>query len=62
MHCHLDCTTQELVQIEAHAIENQIFIDNFIWHDRLDHPGSIMMRKFAETFMWSFIEKLRFSL
>ncbi|KAA3477341.1 retroelement pol polyprotein-like [Gossypium australe] len=32
--------------IEAHAIINQKFTDDFIiWHDRLGHLGSIMMQK-----------------
>lgn len=38
--------------IEANAIINQKFIDtnNFIiWHDRLGHPGSIMMRRIIEN-------------
>ena len=38
--------------IEAHAIVNQKFTDenNFIvWHDRLGHPGSIMMRRIIKN-------------
>lgn len=38
--------------IEAHVIVNQKFTDqdNFIvWHDRLGHPGSVMMRKIVNT-------------
>lgn len=32
--------------IQSYAIVNQKFTDNFIvWHDRLGHPGSVMMRK-----------------
>ena len=37
---------------EAHAIVNQKFTDenNFIvWHDRLGHPGSIMMRRIIKN-------------
>ena len=36
--------------IEAHAIVNQKFTDNFIiWHDRLGHTGSIMMQKIIDN-------------
>ena len=38
--------------IEAHAIVNQKFTDenNFIvWHDRLGHPGSIMIRRIIKN-------------
>ena len=38
--------------IEAHAIVNQKFTNNnkfVIWHDRLGHPGYIMMRKIIEN-------------
>lgn len=36
--------------IEAHSILNQKFTDDFtIWHDRLGHPGSVMMRKIIEN-------------
>ncbi|KAJ9566527.1 LOW QUALITY PROTEIN: hypothetical protein OSB04_002493 [Centaurea solstitialis] len=24
----------------------------FLWHDRLDHPGSVMMRENNRTVMW----------
>ncbi|XP_070040385.1 uncharacterized protein [Nicotiana tomentosiformis] len=39
-------------KIETHAIVNEKFTnqDNFIiWHDRLGHPGSTMMRKIIEN-------------
>jgi len=38
--------------VETHAIVNQKFTnpDTFIiWHDRLGHPGSIMMRRIIEN-------------
>jgi len=38
--------------IEAHVIVNQKFTNHnkfFVWHDRLGHPGSIMMRKIIEN-------------
>ena len=36
--------------IESHAIENKRY-DNIykVWHDRLGHPGSVMMRKIIES-------------
>jgi len=37
---------------ESHAVVNQKFTDhgNFVvWHDRLGHPGSIMMRKIIDN-------------
>lgn len=39
--------------IESHAIVNQKFTDDFkVWHDRLGHPSSIMMRKIIENSCW----------
>ena len=41
-----------LSTIEAHAIANQKFVEPqtfTIWHDRLDHPGTIMMRRIIEN-------------
>ena len=38
--------------IEAHSIVNQKFTDlkTFVlWHDRIGHPGSIMMRRIIEN-------------
>ena len=38
--------------IEANVIVNQKFTDKnmfIVWHDRLGHPGSIMMRKIIEN-------------
>ena len=38
--------------IEAHIIVNQKFTNKnmfIVWHDRLGHPGSIMMRKIIEN-------------
>ena len=36
--------------IESYTVVNQKFTNNFkIWHDRLGHPGSIMMRKIIEN-------------
>jgi hypothetical protein len=39
--------------IEAHVIVNQKFTNNnnkfVVWHDRLGHPGSIMMRKIIKN-------------
>jgi hypothetical protein len=38
--------------IETHVIVNQKFTDYdkfIVWHDRLGHPGSIMMRKIIEN-------------
>ena len=46
----LYCT--KIGAVESNAIINQKFMDreNFIiWHDRLGHPGSIMMRKIIEN-------------
>ena len=35
--------------IETNVIINQKFTDFSIWHDRLGHPGSIMMRRIIEN-------------
>ena len=36
--------------IESHVIENKMCNNTFkVWHDRLGHPGSIMMRRIIET-------------
>ena len=45
--------------VEFHVIENKRCDNTFkVWHDRLDHPGLIMMRKVIETLNWHFLEKL----
>ncbi|KAL4582919.1 hypothetical protein LXL04_007480 [Taraxacum kok-saghyz] len=36
--------------VESYVIENKRCDNTFkVWHDRLDHPGSIMMRRVIET-------------
>ena len=42
----------EISTIEAHSIVNQKFTDPnvfVLWHDRMGHPGSIMMRRILEN-------------
>ena len=42
-----DLYYSKISTIEAHSIVNQKFTDSntfVLWHDRLGHPGSIMMR------------------
>ena len=44
--------------VESHVIENKRCDNTFkVWHDRLDHPGSIMMRRVIETSNGHFLEK-----
>ncbi|KAG8475739.1 hypothetical protein CXB51_032489 [Gossypium anomalum] len=43
------CYTK-ISSIETHTIVNQKFANDFVlWHDRLGHPGLIMMRKIIEN-------------
>ena len=45
--------------VESHVIENKRCDNTFkVWHDRLDHPGSIMMHRVFETSNVHFLETL----
>ncbi|CAN1336396.1 hypothetical protein LINPERPRIM_LOCUS37119 [Linum perenne] len=46
--------------IESHATINSRFMNHekiVVWHNRLGHPGSIMMRKILEKFTWTFSDE-----
>ncbi|KAJ9547675.1 hypothetical protein OSB04_020218 [Centaurea solstitialis] len=34
-----------------------LFFLKILWHDRLDHPGSVMMRENNKTIMWAYFEE-----
>ena len=47
--------------VESHVIENKRCDNTFkVWHDRLDNPESIMMRRVIETSNGHFLKNQKF--